>query len=373
MTPSLTMHKDVAIAEGHRPWPVGVYKKARRLDTILWQRIEAPQSSEIEQCIHVNFNNSDLNCTLVTHWPSVQEKISAQDSKQWCNAAQKFSDAFDARIDHCDQSILDGFQTWKNLTHLHISNLRLDDTTISMPAVLQAISSMEQLTKFDFSNNSPIVKINENYQQLADRSTATFSALATCLDRLKNLKELRIQGLWLKPRALLGTGMQHGASQEIAILTGIINHKNRQGIAALVDSMSKLSDLENLSMDGIPSCGSSFVDRQDRHYNLNSHLMATCLLMTIAYNPLIFTAAIPMAFAPAAIVYRDGYLQSENLKKLSIESAICLAKRPSLKTVNVYSPGGDCVDDFSKTFKEELAKPQLGRDDIVTVHSSILD
>lgn len=373
MTPSLMMNQNIVIAGGHRSWPVGMYKKIRGVNTILWQRIEAPQASEIEQCIHQNFNNSDLNCAFVAKWPTVQEEITSQESKQWCNAAQRFSDCFDARIDHCDQSVLNGLKTWNRLTHLNISNLRLDNTTISMPVVLEIIGSMEQLTKFDFSNNSPIVTCNENYQELANRSSTTFCALAACLDTLKKLKELRIQGLWLKPHVLLGTGMQNGVSQEIAILTGIINHKNRQGITAIIDSISKLSDLENLSMDGIPSCGSSFFDRQDRHTNLPSHFVAMCFLMTFAYNPLIIAAAIPIVATPAMTIYYDGHLQSSNLKKLSIKSAICLANKPSLKIINVYSPGGNCEDYFSKTFKEELAKPQPDRIQTLSIISSMLD
>lgn len=373
MTPSLMTNQNVAIAGGHRSWPVGMYKKTQGVNTILWQRIEASQASEVEQCIHQNFNNSDLNCAFVAKWPNIEEEITAQESKQWCNAAQRFSDCFDARINHCDQNILNGFKTWNRLTHLNISNLRLDDTIISMPMVLQTISSMGQLTKFDFSNNSPIVTCNENYQELANQSSTTFCALAACLDTFKNLKELRIQGLWLKPHALLGTGMQNGVSQEIAILTGIINHKNRQGITAIMNSISKLSDLENLSMDGIPSSGSSFVDRLDRHSNLPSHFVAMCFLMTFAYSPLIIAAAIPIVVTPGMIIYYDGHLQSVNLKELSIKSAICLANKPSLKIINVYSPGSDCADYFSKTFKEELAKPQPDRIQTLSILSSTLD
>ena len=247
-----------------------------------------------------------------------------------------------------------------------------------MPAVLQAISSMEQLMKLDFSNNSPIVTFHENYQQLADRSSITFCALAACLDRLKKLKELRIQGLWLKPHAQLGTGIHNGVSQEIAILTGIMNYENKQGITALIDSISKLSDLENLSMDGIPSCGSSFVDRQDRRRNLHHYTNAISSLMAlIAFkntsSPIIFTAAACVAFTPLMISNGDSNQQSENLKKLSIESAARLTEIPSLKTVDVYSPGGDCVDYFSKTFKEELAKRQSDRAQTLSIFSSTLD
>lgn len=373
MTPSLMTNQNVAIAGGHRSWPVGMYKKTQGIDTVVWQRIEAPQASEIEQCIHQNFNNSDFNCAFVAKWPTIEEEITAQESKQWCNAAQRFSDCFDARINHCDQSILNGFKTWNRLTHLNISNLRLDDATICIPVVLQTIGSMEQLTKFDFSNNSPIVTCSENYQELADRSSATFCALGACLRTLKNLKELRIQGLWLKPDTFLGTGLQNGISQEIAILTGIINHKNRQGITAIIDSISKLSDLENLSMDGIPSSGSSFFDRQDRHTNLPSHFMIMFFLMTFAHNPLMLIAATPIVLAPGVITYYDGSLQNSNLKKLSIKSAICLATRPSLKIINVYSPGNDCADYFSKTFKEELSKTQSDRVQTLSILSSTLD
>ena len=77
MMPSLTVDKDIVIAGGHRPWVKGVYKRTQCVDTILWQRIEALQPSEIEQFVDKDLNKFDLDPAFVANWPHAQEKITA--------------------------------------------------------------------------------------------------------------------------------------------------------------------------------------------------------------------------------------------------------------------------------------------------------
>ena len=340
VNPSLKLHEDITIVGGRRPWLKGIYKKTVSKDKIVWQRIEGPMPDEVIQIVRADQAHLNLNYGLVVDsWSNA--KVSAQEGKNWCDAAQQFFHHFNAKINHCDKEMLQKFPTWSKLINLNASHLHLDDETITMPTVLKTIGSLKQLTSLDFSHNSPIIDFNKNYNQMANEAETTFVAVGDCLNELKNLKILRLHGLWLRHHTLLGKGVQDGISKEVAILTGIMNHgnhpKNGCGLKSIINSVNKLPVLEDLSVDAIPVNGSSFVAR---HEGLKSYLLATMFMARFC----------------------DCGIQEEELKRISKNSAEELAKISSLKTVYVCSPGGNTVDYFSKEFKDNLKKAPRAKD-----------
>ena len=96
--------------------------------------------------------------------------------------------------------------------------------------------------------------------------------------------------------------------------------------------------LKNLSIDGIPNHGSSDFSRQ-------------------TYEQRILLAPLWIISTPLQVW--GSKCHDADLKKLVISSVDQLKKMASLKTISVYSPGGNCVDYFSKDFREQLALSRL--------------
>jgi len=360
MNPSLKMHKDIIIVGGHRPWPRGIYKKMSSDDKIVWKKVDGSISDEVEQIVRTDQAELNLNYGLIVNsW--ADKRVTAQEGKNWCDAGQQTLHHFDAQIDHCDNDMIQKFPRWSKLLKLKASNLHLDDEDITIPIVLKAISSLKQLKSLDFSHNSPIVDFNENYTQMANRSTETFNALGACLYELKNLKSLSVQGMWLRPHTLLNEGVQSSSiSKEVAILTGIMNHtgsdnygydsaKNKKaGLRLVIDSISRLPVLENISIDAVPVYGSSFTARS------NSYISYLRVLQ----------------FPARAI---DGVNQELHIRRCSQDLAEKMVSMPSLEQANFYSPGGNAVDYFSKELVDyAIAAPRVKDVKYLRIDRSVL-
>lgn len=340
--PQLSMHKDVVVKGGHQPWLAGIYQKTQRNKKILWRRIEGPEN-EIEYISKKTFSKHGLNCGLVPHWPCDQEEDIAEESKQFCDASQRNFPHFPAKINNINKDVLKGFKKWTKLTSLDLSGVQIDNKSITMSDLLEEVSSMKQLKCLNFSNNNSVTDFDEDYEEMADGATTLFFALSRCLDKLKNLEELHIQGLWLQPHTELGKGVEKDGeepgegSSQVAKLTSIINHTNketkrndRRSVYAIIDSISKLPKLKKLSIDGIPRWGFSYAARHDGW---------SCL----------WRKATPFS---GTIIDADN--QDKFLKNLVAVSATQLTKMPMLETLHVYSPGGNCVNYYSKAFREKI-------------------
>lgn len=360
--PSLCIHNNAVILNGHRSCAEGIYQRIPFGEKrFLWQIIEKSESNE---------NNNDSN-PIIQYQNQVSDqygfssdfyiqfqndKITPEQTIQWCNAAQRFfkhsppkMNTYSAIVKECNKNIVHGLKAWTNLTQLHLSNLKLENG-IEWKEILEAMGSMTQLTHFDFSNNSPIVNFDEAYESIADRATTYYTTLAACLHKLTNLRELHIQGLWLKPHQMLGyIALSSSVSREVAYITGVINHKKTIGIESLIKNIGALNHITTLSIDGIPDKGSSFWARK------SGKSQAAYLL-----SPLLPISTF-ITLGAMLLAINDDSKQSSNLCYLATTSANTLAINRSLRTINLYSPGGkkpaeskNYFDYFCKYFKEKL-------------------
>ncbi len=345
-TPSLMVDSSITTEKAHKLWLKGVYHKTQNNDRILWERIE-DQENEIEYFIHDN--ELGKNFGLVENWANAPQDIPTQETELWCEAAHRFFDHYSVRANNCNQAILDKLTTWNKIISLDMSNLKKNGKAICctgcLEDILTIISSMQQLTCLKFCNNSPITNFNQDYDTLASRSCSFFFAMARCLRNLTKLEELHIQGLWLRPHTVLGNGVTGNApylsidvSSQVAKLTSIINHivcrrcysDCPRSVNAIINSVCDLTKLKKLSIDGIPASGFSYAARHDG---------VGCFLRN--------------CFGVGTTI--DAIEQDNYLSWLVNFSATELTKIPLLTTINVYSPGGNCVDYYSNIFREKLA------------------
>lgn len=332
--PRIFIRKDIKI-EGNRDWKRGVYQETFPNNKPLWKRLGAPEDNTI------SFLEEQVQFDIV--FPALP--LDEQQNKKWCDAAQRFSIDFPANIHHCNEAVLNDLKRWHKLTTLNLSHVRLENGS-KWKHIFAVLPTMTQLTSLSFENNHPVTDFfgTWTYNGLANPASNYYLSLAACLRSLINLQELHIQGLWLKPHRYLGSGCiritpynstvpysqtdDYIVSTEVATLTGIINHNDQAGIKAIINNISRLQYLKNLSIDGIPNHGSSSYARKTNWGQL---------------------------FLPLAIVtYNDGCRQDASLKRLVIDSANQLAQIATLKTISVYSPGGNCVDYFSRAFRDKL-------------------
>lgn len=321
--PSLLIDKNVAIEGGHNSWPVGIYKKISSVDNVIWQPIA---TQEIQEVVQFHDDVAHLPTTragkLSIKWPKEHEIYSAEQSKRWCDAAQRMGLFFGARIRLCDKKLLQGFRTWDKLTSLDISNITLEKD-VAWNDVATALAFMKQLTELDFCNNSPI-NFNEDYNSLANRVSESYTRLGLSLESLRNLRKLHIHGLWLKRHKILedyATDMQE-RYREFAILTGIINHDDGKGVNSIIHAIGSLKRLEDLSIDDIPDQGFSFADREK----------------SISLSTMLRFFLIPL----------DSYCQREKLKILATRSAEAITKIPSLKKIYIYTTEHDFEKSVAK-------------------------
>lgn len=362
--PSLEVYAEAPILGGHRNWSEGFYKRTRFEDRIIWKKVgtEEVQDHSIIQFFNQALHEQRLSGgAFFTKWPAREEALTAEENIRWGNAAQRFFRGFGSEIFHCDRALLNELGGWRNLISLNLSRLKLGER-VEWRDVLEGLGSMSQLTQLHFDNNSPVVDFKENYQQLADRASSYYQALGACLGRLQNLRELHLQGLWLKPHTMLEDRRADQISHQVAILTGIINHHNGQGVKDIIHNICQLSRLAILSIDGIPDRGSSVLRR-------SAGFLSTLpwILVSIPLSPLI-----------ASAFWREGNQQSKNLKALAAASADRLSgiatapARPFelLTTLKIYAPAGRYFDYFSKFFRERIAH---ARSDLRVVPSVLSD
>ncbi|HRN77885.1 MAG TPA: hypothetical protein PLU71_01480 [Candidatus Dependentiae bacterium] len=342
--PHFIINKDVRVEGGHRDWPSGLYQRVRTKNRIYWQRVGNVATDTIKFWDKIILN---------TTFPS--EPLTAPQINQWCNAAQRFFGRFDASIHHCDKVVLNGLKTWDKLTNLNLSRVELTND-VKWDELFSAIATMKQLTHLCFENNHPIANLFDGvYTTMADKARDYYINLAACLNKLTNLKELRIQKLWLKPHTQLGSGCSNesSVSTEVAKLTGIINHDGQTGVKSIIQSICALRQLTHLHIDGIPNHGSSQWARQTR---------AAKVVFFVAH------------LIESPLFYIDGNTQDAALKQLVKSVADQLAQMSSLKEISVYSPGGNCVDYFSKAFRERLAATRSAHTNLqpLTIKAEVL-
>lgn len=340
--PALSVDKNVAIEGGHHNWPAGVYKRTSSFDNTTWQPI-GMQAEQIVQFYDEVLHQPATRAGKLSH---THEACSAQQGKRWCDAAQRMFVVFGAKIGSCDKSLLQGFAAWNKLTSLDISNLKLEED-VAWDDVATAIGSLGQLTALRFCNNSPIVDFNEDYDDLADRASRFYGTLGASLGLLKNLRELHIQGLWLKSHKVLEDYVadRQERLREPAILTGIINHRNRTGVSSIINGIRSLQHLKILSMDDIPNQGFSFAAREK---SISLATMVSCFLIPI-----------------------DFLYQSRDLKAFTAQSAVNIATMPSLEKICIYTPKEDCEKSLLNTpFTEHI---QAYRNHSLAIKLSVLN
>lgn len=342
--PVLLKHKVADFRDGHQNWREGLYRRIREGDRTFWHRMEDALSDSIIQFPNEMPHVHDLiEGTFSVRWPSAEEGLSALESKRWCDAAQRSFHHFGAEIRTCNKSLLAACSTWNKLLSLNLSKVKMqtgENTTWG--DVLNGIASLKQLTELRFCHNSPITDFNKDYNELANDTHSLCVALGACLAQLKKLRELHLQGLWLRPHEVLGSGVSNidVFSKEVAMLTGIINHNSRKGVSAVIDSICGLEHLQTLFIDGIPNYGSSYFSRRNGWTKI---IGSPWWLIT----------------TPWAIYKR--YCQGNELQELAQKYADLLAKMPSLRSIFVYAPGGNCSDYFSKFFRERIVSSRPAR------------
>lgn len=327
--PHVVIRDDVGIEGGKRNWSTGIYEVIRENDRCSWHRIGAPVDDVINFCDNVVRTD--------TKFPI--EPLSARENKQWCDAAQRFFSCFATKIHLCNQELLHGFKTWGNLAKLNLSQVQLENG-LRWKDFFISLGGMTQLTSLRFENSNPLSDLFGDYSKLADFASNYYLTLGACLKKLTNLKELHLSGLWLKSHKYLGSGCEGWVSTEVARLSGIINHWRQSGVRSIIQSICALKCLENLSIDGIPHHGCSDFSRQ-------------------TYGERLLFAPLWVISTPLQIW--DGKCQDADLKKLVEDSANQLAQIVPLKNISVYSPGGNCVDFFSKDFREQLIRARRAR------------
>lgn len=345
---SLSVHRDARIEGGRFDWRKGIYKKNNRNNEVVWQMVwgEAGVNVNDEEKDIIQYHD-DVPCQqgvrgakFSMKLPDASVEITVQQTKRWCDAAQRFFIAFGTKVHQCDRDLVRRLGTWSNITSLNASDLRLENGQ-TLTEVVNGIGAMPQLTELRFCNNSPVTHFNGLYEKLANRASDYYVELGARLRLLRNLRELHIQGLWLNRHELLGTGMEGDRpSIEVAALTGIMNHRSRRGVGAIINSVCALEHLETLSIDGIATRGSSWFDRQ------------TLFGKGVAVGVSSYCGSYPGYLALFALAGIDEHWQNENLNHLSTSSAISLAQKPVLRSINVYSTGGNCAEYFSREFKQ---------------------
>lgn len=315
-----------------------------------------------------------------------------------------FSMFFEAKIHHCNEvglfeimSLSVVLETWNKITSLDLSYLRIGSFAKRCD-LFKVVGDMQQLAKLrfeynksDFSHDYLVLKRRREREKqereekkISELNARMFESflfgtehareseserphfptfrppeidpnsqsfklgciqdnyfeLASCLAKLKNLQELHIQGLWLESHGLLGSGCipnDKGGitiSSEVATLIEAINHNQQRGIRKIIESICALKKLQSLSIDSIPDHGCSYWPD-----------MTTMEKM--------FFAPYHLLFSPLSMYTGDAC--NAAMKQLVIDAAHDLAAIRSLKTISVYSPGGNCVDFFSKEFIRNLA------------------
>lgn len=335
--PQILIHTNTSIDGGRRKWLTGVYEKIPEGNGCSWQRIETSVKDSID------FDNEpQLDFVFPTH------PLNTQQNKNWCDAAQRFAIDFPVNIRCYNQEMANGLQRWNKITQLNLPRLFLENG-LTWNNVFNAVGTMTQLKSLCFENNHPVADLmaNKAYCKMANHASDYYRDLNTCLINLINLEELHIQGLWLKPRGDLGSGCtktnsgvvysqndNYDVSTQVATLTGIINHEQQVRVRAIINSICALRHLKNLSIDGIPNHGSSDYARKT---NGEKFFLAPLWIVTSYFQN------------------QDGWSQDAALKQLVIDSANQIARRASLQTISVYSPGGNCNDYFSRAFRDRLA------------------
>ncbi len=322
--PHISIHKSTAIEGGRRIWSTGIYEKISQGECSSWQRI----GTQVKDSIDFNDRKPQLDFVFPA------EHLTTREIENWCNAAQRLQIDFPITIHSYNQEIVRGLKGWTNLTSLNLSQLKLEKD-VTWNTVLTTAGAMKQLKSLRFENNHPIADLMAKwYTNMADLASDYYLALGACLGKLTNLEELHIQGLWLKPHNNLGSGCEGWwVSTEVATLTGIINHKKQAGIKSIIQSICAMQFLKDLSIDGIPNHGSSEFARQTDGNR---------------------TGLLPFWILASPVEYFDGKWQDADLKQLVTISANQLAQLAALRTISIYSPGGNCVDYFSKDFSDQL-------------------
>jgi len=346
--PHFIIHKDARIEGRHRDLPSGLYQRIRTKNRTHWQQVGVKAADAIKFC--------NVKAMLDIMWPS--QSLSAQEVKQWGDAAQRFFILFNANINHCDKAISDGLKKWDKLNCLDLSHLQLAGD-IKWNELFAAIGTMQQLTHLFFGKNHPVVNLVGCTTDVRDRAHDYYCNLAVCLAKLTKLEHLNIQGLWLKSHELLGSGYDSSSwgitsvSTEVAELTYIISYKNQKGVRDIITSICALNNLKNLSIDGISDNG-------------HSHWAKLSTGGKFAVGGIILVLE----------VLANDYGSSEDtaLKQLVNDSADQLAQMPSLSTISVYSPGGNCIDYFSKAFKDRLAATRTADQNLppLTIKAEVL-
>jgi hypothetical protein len=334
--PHILINTHTDIDGGKRSkWSTGVYEKIPEGDSSSWQRIGTAEKDSID------FNNEPQFDIVFPAQP-----LTIQQNKNWCDAAQRFFIDFPANIHTCNQEISDNLSSWNKLTKLNLSDLKLENG-LTWNNLFTALGAMTQLTSLDFKNNHPVADLMANkwYSEMADQASDYYCTFANCLSRLINLEELHIQGLWLKPHRYLGRFASDvfyrnnpesmSCITEVAIITGIINHRKQIGIKNIIQHICALKFLKNISIDGIPHYGTLPVCRKTLGQRFLFLLPPFCIIV-------------------APFDEYDKYCQDIALKQLVIDSSNQLAQIATLQTISVYSPGGNCVDYFSKDFRDKL-------------------
>lgn len=322
---------DGGVGMGHHDRASGLYQSVQINNRTLWEPI-----NEVENAHPIDFDDGGRTEVV---FPA--EPLDAQESIKWGDAAQRSFGTFYAKIRHCNQALADKFNTWGHLNHLELSRVELAND-ITWDRLFTAIGTMRQLTQFGFTYNHPVANImaRDNDDRVGRvNPNQYYLKLATCLRKLTNLRKLDIQGLWLKNHAQLGLGCQdeNSVSIEVARLIGI-SYMASEGIKSLIFNICSLPQLESLSIDGICSKGSS-------HW-------ARCTTGEKAIVAALFSVTIPLLSGEAKA-------EDEEFKRLVNRSADDLAQMPSLRTISVYSPGGNCINRFSQAFRERLAEARI--------------
>lgn len=330
--PSLRVPQNVAIAGSHESWPSGLYKRVQKGNKISLRPIYSARSKRI---------NLPNNEALGILWPA--EPLDAQEIIQWGDAAQRFFGTFHANIRHCNRALSDKVSTWGKLNHLDLSRVELAND-ITWGRLLTAVGTMRQLTQFEFAYNHQAINRllgkDPGHEHIHHVQGSYYTPLTDCLGLLRNLRRLSIQGSWLKNHAQLGEGcLENSTSPEIVSLLRTNCQIGRESyqynyIGRLINTICGLPQLESLNIDGISNHSGSEWDRIPMH----EKVIASPIWLLCA--PLFFLVRI------------DGDAICTELVNNSADN---LARMPSLRTISVHSPGGNCVNYFSQAFRERLA------------------
>ncbi len=340
--PHFLIDRKESIVNGHRDWAPGLYKRTRTDRDTTWQRIGSQETIEFVD------RKAMLRAMFSKQLDGPQEII------KYCNAGQRSFLYFPASIQVCDQDLANNLGRWSKITDLNLSNLKLLNG-LQWKDFFTSLGLLKELSILRFENNHPVTDLNQDYIPSANIACQYYFDFATSFQKLSKLKELYIQGLWLKPQRYLGSGVQHedSVSWEVARITGLINHANQVGVKSILNCISWLHQLSLLSIDGLPNHGSSEWSREKPGGKV---------AMSIGTN----------IFFPLLVI--DGHRQKTKLKQLVIDAAKQLAAMPTLTNICVYSPGGNATDYFSTEFRTQLALARKAQTSLspITITAEVL-